>query len=308
MPTLKKPWKRKTRKSPEAKKLYASRTSDQYFIDLNPQTPFANMSIDCPGANYNPNAIAFNDALDDFALESGLDAIERVYNNKRNQTSNTLRTQFKNWKDNPVTRATQAQLEAALPALSHPLTLYRNYKWGINGTQPVAGSDYDIGSQCNFLSFSTSLAYIHAFGGSVKLPESIYVRLDAMPGTYIVPFLRRPFKHLQSEFEVLVPNFYRVHVFDPKTVQEGRVPASHPPLTFGCHEMVKTAPLPLIDYFFIMSLPGTVVDYSPDYRDPSTRVRLGGSRKLRLHDGNQLGVGNVHDLIHRFMNDFPNTQ
>ena len=276
-------------------KIRASRSFDRYLIDLNPATPFANMSIHCPDANSNPNLPTFADALDGFAVESGVDEIERVL---KSRAARELRSQFNRWKDVPSSGATQKQVESVLPALKRPLTLYRAYIRGIHGVQPVVGSDYDIGSKEPFLSFSLSQAFIARFTGKRNI-ETLHVRLDAMPGTFIVPITRDIYGNsLFSECEVIVPNFYRVHVYDPTTVIEGRVRVPSPPMTFGCLEEPLDT-LPMIDYFFIMSLPGTVVEYYPNYQDPTSSVPTGGNRALRLNDGNQLGVGNVHEIIHR---------
>jgi len=57
--------------------------------------------------------------------------------------------------------------------------------------------------------------------------------------------------------------------------------------------------LPLVDYYFIVSKPGTTVEYNPDYETAAAPLSLttGGGKTLLLNDQNALGIGNVLSLM-----------
>lgn len=60
--------------------------------------------------------------------------------------------------------------------------------------------------------------------------------------------------------------------------------------------------LPLVDYYFIVSKPGTTVEYNPDYEtDDTLSLTTGGGKTLLFNDGNALGIGNVLAMMDTFI-------
>jgi len=60
--------------------------------------------------------------------------------------------------------------------------------------------------------------------------------------------------------------------------------------------------LPLVDYYFIVSKPGTTVEYDPYYQtDARLSLTTGGKKTLLLNDQNALGVGNVLAIMDTFI-------
>ena len=58
----------------------------------------------------------------------------------------------------------------------------------------------------------------------------------------------------------------------------------------------------LVDYYFIVSKPGTTVEYKPDYETDATfSLTSGGGKPLLLNDGNALGIGNVITMMDTFI-------
>ena len=167
--------------------------------------------------------------------------------------------------------------------------------------------------------------FVDTVGGPID--TTLRVRIDLMPGMKVFPvmdyFKYNPAAHVRSECECIVPSNARVHVLNVNYVQEGTSGMPAPPIDYerddidhGLFIWEHTNPfLPLIDFYFIISVPGmdlvydieTIYDTTP-YEIPeeekqTIHIRGGGDRMtaIRLTNNTCIGIGNPEEIIQNYM-------
>lgn len=185
-----------------------------------------------------------------------------------------------------------------LPLLKKPIVLYRGYEKGID-EPPEIGAKWDMGLR----SCSLSQGFADKFFASKA--TAFVARVDVLPGQYVLPLLSFGQDGLLTEFEVVV-NGMRVHVVDPTLILEGQTEMPPPPMDYRCEHhkytiSTHTRNLKKVKFFFILSEPGTDIEYYPNFMDKKTKLKIGGGKALHLNDNNKLGVGNSETIIRDYM-------
>ena len=212
------------------------------------------------------------------------------------------------WQVNP---RVQYHFRESIPVTTHPIVAYRVYNNGIiesgHKVQLQKGI-HDFGGRLR--SVTLSQTFMNAFAGNS--PDQVHTRVDILNGIELVPLFK--YGTVDTEYELVV-NMGRLHVFPGETVLEGReyMPAFIKPIEW--YPLLFQSIVPrvtftncrVINYYFIISKPGTIIDYNPDYRNysnPNTfpynpKVRGGG--RLQLNDENALGSGNVMEMMDEYI-------
>ena len=207
-----------------------------------------------------------------------------------------------------------------IPVTTHPIVSYRVYTSGIieSGRKiQLQKGIHDFGNRLR--SVTLSQTYMNAFASSYPDQDQVHTRVDILNGIELVPLFK--YGTIDTEYE-LVLNMGRLHVFPGETVLEGReyMPAVKPIEDVTLYSLlfndsvvprVTFTNCKVIDYYFIISKPGTFIDYNPDYKNysnPDTfpdkfpynpTVRGGG--RLQLNDENALGIGNVMEMMDEYI-------
>jgi hypothetical protein len=184
------------------------------------------------------------------------------------------------------------EFERKLPEISSPIVAYRGYQTGID--MEIQPGMQDFGGRLRSLTLSQK--FMNGFTGSN--PMVIHSRVDVLNGIEVLPLFHYIDTYISTEFEVVV-KMGRLHVFPKETVLEGRQQMPRWPTT---KYNVDPNPLRLVDYYFVISKPGTNVEYNPDYEyDTTLSIVHGGGKTLQLNDQNALGIGNVMDLMDNYI-------
>lgn len=275
---------------------------DVYLRSLDPEIPFHNNNGDCAdeySPEYNRENLLVQLAV--YAHKVGLGPMldpDSIYlNSKIERFFSTFITR---WQAHAKQSIKIFDLvKTHLPPLTRPLVLYRGYNTGIDGEQPEVGQTWDMGLR----SCSLSQGFADAFFTSSHA-NSFVARIDVMQGLHVLPLLHYGHEGLLSEFEILVEGNLRVHVLDPSLVPEGRTEMPPPPMDYKCPDkyflFAHTENLKRIQHYFVLSLPGTTVEYYPNFEDRST-VRVGGGKPILLTDRNSVGTGKPEAVLRSYL-------
>jgi len=206
-----------------------------------------------------------------------------------------------------------------IPVTTHPIVAYRVYTSGIieSGRKiQLQKGTHDFGNRLR--SVTLSQTYMNAFASSYPDQDQVHTRVDILNGIELVPLFK--YGTIDTEYE-LVLNMGRLHVFPGETVLEGReyMPAIKPIEDVTLYSLlfndsivprVTFTTCKVIDYYFIISEPGTMIEYNPDYKNysnpdtfpdkfPYNPTRGGG--RLQLSDDNALGIGNVIEMMDEYI-------
>ena len=136
--------------------------------------------------------------------------------------------------------------------------------------------------------------------------NSFLARVDVLPGIHVLPMFSYAGKGIFTEFEVMVNLNLRVHVVDPTLILEGQIEMPPPPLDYKCDSQKYNREmqthhknLKKVTFYFILSEPGTDIEYYPNFEDPETKIKVGGG--IRLNDRTQLGGGNPETIINAYI-------
>jgi hypothetical protein len=172
-----------------------------------------------------------------------------------------------------------------IPPTIHPIVAYRGYTEGIIESGEVVTDIpvgiHDFGGRLRSLTLSQQFMNEFTKG---KPPPVVHSRVDILNGIEVLPLF--DYEGIDTEYEIVV-KMGRLHVFPVTTVLEGQVKMT------AVNKYGVETECELIDYFFVISKPGTVIDYNPTYQ---THTMLGGGG-LHLNDQNALGIGNVIDMM-----------
>ena len=290
--------------------------------------PFYNTNYACGNPRTGENSDTLMKALEDYCEKEDNKFYEiwRAYKAKGELWSSWQQGQLGNaTMDESVDQLKEMVQKRGIGQRRKPVVLYRAYAYGFDtGETPRVGSDYFPES---YRSFSLSYQFAHQFRSLKRHPQKIIVRLDVLPGIdTLIPVLEYNHGGVWTEFEVIVPSSVRVHVFHPNQCHEGRTNMPFPPLISGCpgnfvNDIRDTERMQKVAFFFVISVPGTTVEYFPDYTSEEEGAPLlmseqrkarvkkngatsGGGRGLILTDNNCLGIGKVPDIIEPFIDEF----
>jgi hypothetical protein len=186
-----------------------------------------------------------------------------------------------------------------LPPLTEAITLYRLYKTGIFPAPTEKTTMFQFGAR----SYSLSLSFCKYFEdvGSPTEDSAVYSRVDVLPGVNVLPMLNYDGADFQlpTEFEIALLPDARLHSFPV-----GGIPENNPSgLESNIRFPGSAAPMisPKIDFYFVVSQPGTIVDYTP-YR--SSRITIEGGGKQMLTDKDRYlvsGNQSIHVKMDKIM-------
>ena len=242
---------------------------------------------------YHPEEDELMQVIDEYASIKGLQPmIEEIRKNK------VLSKLIQKWQFGfPINKSfmeTQkiTDMVSAIPPLSEPITLYRVYREGIKPT-PVMG---DINFQYGIRSYSMSLRFCQYFGKT----DSVYARVDVMPGIHVAPMFDYGRDNQPTQFEIaLLPNA-RLHCF-PTEIYEN-VPTPSPNLNFVKFSYDTEPMRPKVSYFFVVSVPGTTFNYTP-YQSSTVIVKGGGIKKITDKDKYIVpGSMSIHEKMDKIIN------
>lgn len=278
---------------------------DVYLRSLNPAIPFHNNDGECPRhASPEHDSEPLFEAISDYAREFGLgDLIDDKFVGKLKKKFHKDFSHFiGEWQVNSFQSPTiYEKMKTLLPPLTQPIVLYRGYSTGM-GKPPEIGTTMD---NMGLRSCSLSQGFADKFF-TTSDANSFLARVDVLPGIHVLPMLTYSGKGIFTEFEVMVNLNLRVHVVDPTLILEGQIEMPPPPLDYKCDSQkyslqTHNANLKKVTFYFILSEPGTEVEYYPNFEDPETKMKVGGGKAIRLNDENQLGGGNAEKIINAYI-------
>jgi hypothetical protein len=274
------------------------------------QKPFYNAHILCKH-----DVFPFKEAILEYANLNGLGGILEARNRDR-ETKERFDLFDEKWQlDSVNINDSQdtldkytTQIKTVLPPLDQALALFRVYTRGFR-KEPIPGHVFPFKGM---KSTALSLQYTNEFSywSLADREKIVFTRIDVLPNTHVYFLPRYRQNNICSETEVVVTGNQRVHVYDASLCLEGRQEMREPPVEYRCTEYHydESHPsfLPKVKYFFIISEPGRSFEYYPNYQGDETPLHVtfaGGGVALKISDENQLGYGNIYEIMDRFIDE-----
>ena len=277
---------------------------DVYLTSIEPRHNFHNNDYSCGYSNEKVSPDPLLQAIDTYARKIGIGTM--LDDEGYADMNPTIRKKFSSFLNTWQVYSSQSpsiyeQMKRDLPALTQPIVLYRGYSQGIDGPQPEISTRWDMGLR----SCSLSQAFASKFFTSNN-PNSCCVRLDVLPGLYVLPMFRYMRHGIGTEYEIMVPGMLRVHVVDANLIPEGQKQMPAPPVDYKCDNdqyfvQEHDGPLPKVKFFFILSEAGSDIQYHPNFTDQKSNLRVGGGKSIYLNDENKLGFGNPSSIIQKYI-------
>jgi len=240
---------------------------------------------------YHPEEDVLMGVINEYASIKGLDPIISEITKNRVLSKLIQEWQFGFQINKSLIKSQKiTEMVSSVPPLSEPITLYRTYRKGITPAPDMG----DINFQYGIRSYSMSLRFCQYFGEK----DSVYSRVDVMPGIHVAPMFDYGRDTQPSQFEIaLLPNA-RLHCF-PNEIYE-KVPTPSPNLNFVKFSYEMNPMRPAVDYFFVVSVPGTTFNYTP-YQSSTITIKGGGIKKISdkylVH-----GSMSIHEKMDKIMN------